>query len=345
MTEPSPKKITYRDSGVDIDVADSLIRSLAPDFKRISQPGQVEVANGFAGLFEIPKGFSEPVLVSATDGVGTKLKIAFEMDKHETIGIDLVAMCVNDIAIYGVQPLYMLDYFATGKIDEKVAKIVIQGIIRGCEIAKLALIGGETAEMPDMYAVGEYDLAGFCVGIAEKSKIIYGNRVSEGDVILGLASSGVHSNGFSLIRKLIADKNIPLTAQIEKISLGDTLLTPATIYVEVIDAITKTNAVHALAHITGGGIRGNLERVVPSGFAARIDSDSWPKQSIFSWIQNLSALSEQEMFETFNCGIGMIAIVSSNFESEVRCQLDSLQMPNYKIGSIIRATHSTTVFE
>ena len=345
MTKSDSHKITYRDAGVDVSKADSLIQSLGPDFKRTSRPGQIELSNGFAGLFEIPQKFPNPVLVSATDGVGTKLKLAFELNRHDTVGIDLVGMCVNDIAVYGAEPLFMLDYFATGSIDEEIAVQVIRGIVKGCELARTALIGGETAEMPDMYPAGEYDLAGFCVGIADRSRLIDGSRVSAGDVIVGLASSGVHSNGFSLIRKLIADYSIPLTTQVNDAELGDVLLTPTTIYVDAVKAMVETTAVHGLAHITGGGIPGNLERIVPSGLAAKIDGSAWTMPPVFPWIQSRSQLSQHEMFETFNCGIGMIAVVSSAAESNLRNRLDQLQMPNYRIGRITQSEDSSTIFE
>ena len=345
MTRSDSHKITYRDAGVDISKADSLIRSLGPDFKRTSRPGQIELSNGFAGLFEIPKNFLNPVLVSTTDGVGTKLKLAFELNKHDTVGIDLVAMCVNDIVVYGASPLYMLDYFATGKIDEEVASKVIRGIIKGCELSETALIGGETAEMPDMYPAGEYDLAGFCVGIVDKSNIIDGSQVSAGDVILGFASSGVHSNGFSLIRKLIADYDLSLSTQINGAKLGEVLLTPTKIYVDAVKAIVETGAVHGLAHITGGGIPGNVERIIPRGLAAKIDSNAWTMPHIFSWIQRYSKLSQQEMFETFNCGIGMLAIVSSAAESDLRNRLDKVRIPNYRIGEIVQSADSSTIFK
>ena len=345
MTASDSNKITYRDAGVDISKADSLIRALGPDFKRTSKPGQIKLSNGFAGLFEIPKNFLNPVLVSTTDGVGTKLKLAFELNKHDTVGIDLVAMCVNDIVVYGADPLYMLDYFATGKIDEEVASKVIRGIIKGCELSETALIGGETAEMPDMYPPGEYDLAGFCVGIVDKNNIIDGRRVSADDVVLGFASSGVHSNGFSLIRKLIADYDLSLATKINGAKLGDVLLTPTRIYVDAVKVIMETSAVHGLAHITGGGIPGNVERIIPRGLAAKIDSDAWTMPHIFSWIQTYSKLSQQEMFETFNCGIGMIAIVSSAAESDLRNRLDKSRIPNYRIGEVVQSANSSTIFK
>lgn len=345
MTKSDPHKITYRDAGVDISKADSLIQSLGPALKRTSRPGQIELSNGFAGLFEIPKNIPNPVLVSSTDGVGTKLKLAFELNRHDTVGIDLVAMCVNDIVVYGAEPLYMLDYFATGHINVEIAGQVIRGIVKGCELARTALIGGETAEMPDMYSAGEYDLAGFCVGIADKNRIIDGSRVSAGDVMLGLASSGVHSNGFSLIRKLIADYSISLATQVSGAELGDVLLTPTAIYADAVKAMVETNAVHGLAHITGGGIPGNVERIIPSGLAAKIDYNAWTMPPIFPWIQNFSQLSQREMLETFNCGIGMIAIVSSAAESNLRNRLDQMRMPNYRIGRILQSEKSSTLFD
>ena len=334
------KKTSYQDAGVDIDLADSLIQSLLPEILSNKQRGRIGSPLGFGSMFEIPKGYDNPVLVSGTDGVGTKLKIAFELDRHETIGIDLVAMCVNDVIVSGANPLYFLDYFATGKLQTRVAKQVITGIIDGCEIAGIALIGGETAEMPGMYSDGEYDVAGFCVGIVEKRKIIDGNQVRVGDSIVSLASSGVHSNGYSLIRKLITDFDISLSQQLGHKRLADWLIEPTRIYATAVQAVVKSNFVHALAHITGGGITGNVSRVVPNGLAASIDTNSWHRQPIFDWIQKLSKISDEEMLSTFNCGVGMTAIVDSRTESKVRDKLELANIETARIGTIVEFAHS-----
>ena len=336
----SSSKTTYQESGVDIELADQMIRSWLPQIKRTSRPGQLGSPLGFSALFEIPDGFEKPVLVSSTDGVGTKLKIAFEMNRHDTVGIDLVAMCVNDVIVQGAEPLYFLDYLATGKLDEKVMDQVISGIVQGCEIANVALIGGETAEMPGMYSVGEYDLAGFTVGIIEKSKIIDGSQVAVGDVIVGLESTGVHSNGFSLVRKLLSDQNISLSTEIDGSILGDILLTPTRIYVDLVSKMMQSGSVHAMAHITGGGIPGNLQRVIREGLTARLDRNSWGMPPVFDWIQKISKLSEEEMLTTFNCGIGMAAIVSPQSEAAIRTELDAMQFASFRIGTIVASVDS-----
>ncbi len=311
-----------------------MIRSWIPQISRTSQAGQIGSPLGFGGLFEIPSGYNSPVLVSSTDGVGTKLKIAFELNSHDTVGIDLVAMCVNDIIVYGAQPLYFLDYIATGRLDEFVMNQVINGIVEGCEIAGVALIGGETAEMPGMYASGEYDLAGFAVGIVEKSRIIDSAQVVAGDVVIGIESTGVHSNGFSLVRKLIEDRQIPLATEIAGRSLAETLLTPTRIYAKPVLKIVQSCSINALAHITGGGLPGNIQRVMPSGLRVRLDRSSWPRQPIFNWIQIHSHMDDDEMMRTFNCGIGMVVIASQQDELSIRNDLDAMQMPAYRIGVV-----------
>ena len=336
----SSSKTTYQESGVDIELADQMIRSWLPQIKRTSRPGQLGSPLGFSALFEIPEGYDKPVLVSSTDGVGTKLKIAFEMNRHDTVGIDLVAMCVNDVIVQGAEPLYFLDYLATGKLDEKVMNQVISGIVQGCEIANVALIGGETAEMPGMYSVGEYDLAGFSVGIIEKSKIIDGSRVAVGDVIIGIESTGIHSNGFSLVRKLLSDQNISLSIEFDGSILGDILLTPTRIYVDVVMKMIQSGSVHAMAHITGGGILGNLQRVIREGLTARLDRNSWVMPPVFNWIQRVSNLSEEEMLMTFNCGIGMAAIVSPQSEAAIRAELDAMEIASFRIGTIAESVDS-----
>ena len=262
------------------------------------------------------------------------------MNRHDTVGIDLVAMCVNDVIVQGAEPLYFLDYLATGKLDEKMMDQVISGIVQGCEIANVALIGGETAEMPGMYSVGEYDLAGFTVGIIEKSKIIDGSRVAVGDVIIGLESTGVHSNGFSLVRKLLSDQKISLSTEIDGRNLGELLLTPTRIYVDSVSKMMQSGSVHAMAHITGGGIPGNLQRVIREGLTARLDRNSWAMPPVFNWIQRVSNLSEEEMLMTFNCGIGMAAIVSPQSEAAIRAELDAMEIASFRIGTITESVDS-----
>ena len=345
MSEPENSKITYQDAGVDIDLADRMIKSWLPQINRTSKSEQVGSQLGFGGLFEVPQGYEQPVLVSSTDGVGTKLKIAFELNKHDTVGIDLVAMCVNDIIVYGAKPLYFLDYIATGQLDEEVLGQVMAGIVRGCEIAGAALIGGETAEMPGMYSAGEYDLAGFSVGIVEKANIVDPDRVEVGDVVIGIESTGVHSNGFSLVRKLIEKNQVSLDESCAGRPLGEVLLEPTRIYADSVLAIVPSGEVHALAHITGGGLPGNIQRVMPKGLSARLNRQSWPTQPIFDWIQSQSNLDDEEMMETFNCGIGMVAIVSQQAEAEIRNQLDALDLPAYTIGAVTPSDKTTTQIE
>ena len=345
MSEPENSKITYQDAGVDIDLADRMIKSWLPQINRTSKSEQVGSQLGFGGLFEVPQGYEQPVLVSSTDGVGTKLKIAFELNKHDTVGIDLVAMCVNDIIVYGAKPLYFLDYIATGQLDEKVLGQVMAGIVRGCEIAGAALIGGETAEMPGMYSVGEYDLAGFAVGIVEKANIVDPDRVEAGDVVIGIESTGVHSNGFSLVRKLIENNQVSLDQSCGGRPLGEVLLEPTRIYADSVLAIVPSGEVRALAHITGGGLPGNIQRVMPKGLSVRLNHQSWPTQPIYDWIQSKSKLDDEEMMETFNCGIGMVAIVSQQAEAEIRNKLDALGLPAYTIGAVTPSDETTTQIE
>ena len=345
MSESENSKITYQDAGVDIDLADRMIKSWLPQINRTSKSEQVGSQLGFGGLFEVPQGYEQPVLVSSTDGVGTKLKIAFELNKHDTVGIDLVAMCVNDIIVYGAKPLYFLDYIATGQLDEEVLGQVMAGIVRGCEIAGAALIGGETAEMPGMYSAGEYDLAGFSVGIVEKAKIVDPDSVKVGDVVIGIESTGVHSNGFSLVRKLIKNNQVSLDQSCGGRPLGEVLLEPTRIYADSVLTIVPSGEVRALAHITGGGLPGNIQRVMPKGLSVRLNRQSWPTQPIFDWIQSQSNLDDEEMMETFNCGIGMVAIVSQQAEAEIRNNLDALELPAYTIGAVAPSDETTTRIE
>ena len=304
--------LSYRDAGVDIDAGNRLVDRIKPHAKRTHRPGVLGGLGGFGALFELPLDrYRQPVLVSGTDGVGTKLKLALELRRHDTIGIDLVAMCVNDVLVVGAEPLFFLDYYATGQLDVEVAAAVIQGIADGCEQAGAALVGGETAEMPGMYGEGDYDLAGFCVGVVEKSRIIDGSRVAPGDVLLGLASSGPHSNGYSLIRKILAIGGAKLDQPFEDRTLGETLLAPTRIYVKPVLQLLTQVEVHAIAHITGGGLTENLPRVLPPRTKAIIDTASWPRPAIFQWLQQQGGVAEAEMWRTFNCGVGMAICVAA----------------------------------
>jgi phosphoribosylformylglycinamidine cyclo-ligase len=293
-------QLTYKDAGVDIEKADALIDDIKTIAGRTKRPGMLGSIGGFGALFEVPTHLKEPVLVSGTDGVGTKLKLAIELNKHDTIGIDLVAMCVNDIITSGAEPLFFLDYFATGALNTEQAKDIITGIGRGCELAGCALSGGETAEMPGMYHNGDYDLGGFCVGAVEKSKIITGDRVEAGDALIALGSSGIHSNGYSLVRKVLELSNTAPT---------EDLLTPTRIYVKTLLELFKAVDVRAAAHITGGGLPGNLPRVLPKHLCANIDDDSWEWPTIFKWLQETGNIATDEMLKSFNCGVGMVIAV------------------------------------
>ena len=306
-----PASLSYRDAGVDIDAGNRLVDRIRPIAKATRRPGVLDSIGGFGALFEIPTDrYRQPVLVSGTDGVGTKLKLAMEVGRHDTIGIDLVAMCVNDLIVAGAEPLYFLDYYATGHLSLDTAEAVIRGIGEGCRQAGCALVGGETAEMPGMYAGEDYDLAGFCVGVVEKSKILDGSRVAAGDVLIGLASSGPHSNGYSLIRKIIEVSGARLDEDFHGRPLGEVLLTPTRIYVKPLLALLAEVEVHALAHITGGGLSENLPRVMPAGTRAVIDSTSWQRPPVFDWLQEQGNVAEDEMYRTFNNGIGMVLCVA-----------------------------------
>jgi len=304
--------ISYRDAGVDIEAGDALVEQIKPFAKRTMRPEVLGGIGGFGSLFEMPKKFKNPVLVSGTDGVGTKLKLAFELNKHDTVGIDLVAMSVNDILVQGAEPLFFLDYFACGKLEVGTAAQVIKGIAQGCEQSGCALVGGETAEMPGMYPAGEYDLAGFAVGCVDKESIITGKTIAEGDVVLGLASSGAHSNGYSLIRKLIAKSGIDFNADFHGKSFKDVVMAPTRIYVKPLLKLISSITVKGMAHITGGGITENVPRVLPDGFTAEIKKGSWDMPPLFTWLQAQGNVAESEMHKTFNCGIGMVVIVSKD---------------------------------
>jgi len=341
-SDSKPTSLSYRDAGVDIDAGNRLIDRIKPIARATRRPGVLDSIGGFGALFEIPTDrYRQPVLVSGTDGVGTKLKLAMEIGKHDTIGIDLVAMCVNDLIVAGAEPLYFLDYYATGKLSLDMAEAVISGIGEGCVQAGCALVGGETAEMPGMYAGDDYDLAGFCVGVVEKTKIIGGSQVAAGDVLIGLASSGPHSNGYSLIRKIIEVSGADLSADFHGQSLGETLLTPTRIYVKALLALLAKVDVHALAHITGGGLLENLPRVMPAGTQAVIDSSRWQRPPIFDWLQENGNIVDDEMYRTFNCGVGMVLCVAEA-DVEQTVSLLSEQGENASvIGRIERAENSS----
>lgn len=338
MSTPHQNSLNYKSAGVDIDAGNRLVERIKPIAARTRTAGVMAGLGGFGSMFELPLDrYKNPILVSGTDGVGTKLKLALDMNVHNTVGIDLVAMCVNDIIVQGAEPLFFLDYFATGKLDVDTAAAVIEGIGNGCEQAGAALVGGETAEMPGMYADGEYDLAGFCVGIVEKDKALDGSRVMGGDKLLGLASSGPHSNGYSLIRKILAQSQTPLSALLDGMPLGERLLQPTRIYVKPLLALLAQLPVHALAHITGGGITENLPRVLPEGLSATIDLSAWEKPPVFQWLQEQGNVAEPEMLKTFNCGIGMIVCVAAE---DVQAASELLQQQGetvYTIGEIVAA--------
>ncbi|QBK05234.1 phosphoribosylformylglycinamidine cyclo-ligase [Hylemonella gracilis] len=336
----STTPLSYKDAGVDIDAGDALVERIKPLAKRTMREGVLAGIGGFGALFEISRKYKEPVLVSGTDGVGTKLKLAFEWNMHDTVGIDLVAMSVNDVLVQGAEPLFFLDYFACGRLDVETAAAVVGGIAKGCEESGCALIGGETAEMPGMYADGEYDLAGFCVGAVEKSKILAGQHVQAGDVVLGLASSGVHSNGFSLVRKCIdrAGWNLPLT--LDGKLFKQALMTPTRLYVKnVLAALDKHPAsanggIKALAHITGGGLLENIPRVLPEGLAAHLKKGSWPQTELFAWLQRTAGIDDHEMNRTFNNGIGMVVVAAASDAQAVATTLRSLGEAVHEIGVI-----------
>jgi phosphoribosylformylglycinamidine cyclo-ligase len=301
--------ITYRDAGVDIDAGDELVERIKPLVRRAQRPEVLAGIGGFGALVELPAGYRRPVLVSGTDGVGTKLRLAIDTGRHDTIGIDLVAMCANDVVVQGAEPLFFLDYYATGRLQVAVAEAVVRGIVEGCVQAGAALVGGETAEMPGIYHDDDYDLAGFCVGVVERDAIIDGSAVAAGDAIVGLASSGAHSNGYSLIRKLLAVSGATAATMLDGRSLYDRLLAPTRIYVKPLLALLKAMPVHGLAHITGGGLTDNIPRVLPAGLEAVLERRRWPADPLFTWLQHSARIDAAEMYRTFNCGIGMVVVV------------------------------------
>ncbi|MEH6502854.1 MAG: phosphoribosylformylglycinamidine cyclo-ligase [Cycloclasticus sp.] len=333
----SKNNLSYKAAGVDIDAGAQLVDRIKPIAKRTTRPGVMSGLGGFGSLFELPLDrYKKPILVSGTDGVGTKLKLAMMLNKHDTIGIDLVAMCVNDIIVTGAEPLFFLDYYATGKLDLDVATAVISGIGKGCELAGAALVGGETAEMPGMYDGGDYDLAGFSVGIVEKDNVIDGSKVAPGDVLIGLASSGAHSNGYSLIRKVI-ELQSDLDQMLGDVPLTQALLEPTRIYVKSLLELIAKHPIHALAHITGGGITENLPRVLPDNTVANVTLGSWPKPALFDWLQEQGNITDDEMLKTFNCGIGMVVCVPSHSADAVLEQLSNSGEAAFIIGDIAQA--------
>ena len=335
--------LSYRDAGVDIDAGNALVERIKPLAAATRRPGVLAGLGGFGALFEIPSQYRQPVLVSGTDGVGTKLRLAMELGKHDTIGIDLVAMCVNDLIVQGAEPLFFLDYYATGRLDIETASDVVKGISDGCQQAGAALIGGETAEMPGMYEGEDYDLAGFCVGVVEKNRIIDGSRVKAGDVLIGLSSSGPHSNGYSLIRKVIEQSGADLAEAFDGATLGERLLEPTRIYIKPLLKLFEQVNVHALAHITGGGLLENLPRVMPADTEARVNARSWQQPAVFEWLQREGNIEATEMYRTFNCGIGMVLVVDA---SEAGKTLDILQSEGetaIQIGEIVPATGTPSV--
>jgi phosphoribosylformylglycinamidine cyclo-ligase len=326
--------ISYRDAGVDIEAGDALVEQIKPYAKRTMRPEVLGGIGGFGSLFAVPQKFKEPILVSGTDGVGTKLKLAFELNKHDTVGIDLVAMSVNDILVQDAEPLFFLDYFACGKLEVGVAAQVIKGIAEGCEQSGCALVGGETAEMPGMYPAGEYDLAGFAVGCADKAKLIDGTTIAAGDVVLGLASSGAHSNGYSLIRKLIEKSGIDFESDFHGRKFKDVVMEPTRIYVKSLLKLIEALPVKGMAHITGGGITENIPRVLPAGLTAEIRADGWQLPPLFQWLQAQGNIVPSELYKTFNCGIGMAVIVAKEHVAQARQLLEASGETVFEIGHI-----------
>ena len=335
--------LTYRAAGVDIDAGEAVVERIKPLVARTFRKEVMAGLGGFGALFELAGRYREPVLVSGTDGVGTKLKLAQQLERHDTIGIDLVAMCVNDVLVQGAEPLFFLDYFAPGKLHVDTTVAVIGGIARGCELAGCALIGGETAEMPDMYPPGEYDLAGFCVGAVEKSALIDGSSIRPGDAIIGIASSGPHSNGYSLIRKIVQRAGSPLDLDLGGVRLDNALLAPTTIYVKPILELLRQQPVHGMAHITGGGLTENIIRVVPDGLGVALDSSSWPLPAVFDWLQREGNVAREEMWRTFNCGIGYTLIIAREAVAATFTRLSALGLQAWTIGEIVSAAGDARV--
>ena len=342
-----PESYTYAKAGVSIAAGNALVRAIGPLAKSTARPGADAELGGFGGFFDLKAaGYIDPLLVAANDGVGTKVKLAIDHDRHDAIGIDLVAMCVNDLIVQGAEPLFFLDYFATGKLDSGVAERVVAGIAEGCKIAGCALIGGETAEMPGMYATDDYDLAGFCVGAVERGQQLTGDRMAAGDVLLGLASSGVHSNGYSLVRRLAEDlgwrMNRPALFDMERL-LIDYLIEPTRIYVKSLLPVVRAGRIHALAHITGGGLLENVPRVLPDGLHARIDADAWPQPRLMAFLQGQGNIEPEEMARTFNCGIGMVLAVSADEVAGLATDLEAVGETVFRIGDVVTGERGCTV--
>ena len=327
--------LSYKDAGVNIDAGNALVERIKDVTARTARPEVLGGLGGFGALCEIPEGYKQPVLVSGTDGVGTKLKLAMDIGIHDSIGIDLVAMCVNDLVVAGAEPLFFLDYYATGALNVDTAADVVTGIGRGCELAGCALVGGETAEMPGMYEGNDYDLAGFCVGVVEKSDIIDGSNVQEGDTLLAVASSGPHSNGYSLIRKIIEVSGADLQQPMGERTLGETLLTPTTIYVKALLALFSQVKVKALSHITGGGLLENLPRVLPDSCNAQIDTTSWQWPEVFQWLQSQGNVETHEMYRTFNCGVGMVICIAHEDTAKTMAILQNEGHDTWEIGRVV----------
>ena len=344
MTSSRKPPLTYLDAGVDIAAGDRLVDRIRPLAASTQRPGSLGKIGGFGGLFELPPGrFRAPVLVSGTDGVGTKLKLAFEMNRHHTIGIDLVAMCVNDVVVCGAEPLFFLDYFATGGLESAQAEAVITGIAEGCLQAGAALIGGETAEMPGLYRAGEYDLAGFCVGAVEKDQIIDGSAISDGDLVIGIGSSGLHSNGYSLVHAVLKRSAADLADAFGDSTLGETLLTPTRIYVPALLNLIQSVPVHGIAHITGGGIAGNLKRILPKHCSAELNRATWPQPTIIDWLQQAGDIDDDELLRTFNCGLGMVVVVAPEQASAVQDVLNHHGEKSFIVGKISTGSQGVVI--
>jgi phosphoribosylformylglycinamidine cyclo-ligase len=334
----SSTPLTYRDAGVDIDAGNEVVERIKPAIRRTMRPEVLGGGiGGFGGLFDLSGKYREPVLVSGTDGVGTKLILAKQLGRHDTIGIDLVAMCVNDVLVQGAEPLFFLDYFATGKLDVATTVAVVGGIAKGCEIAGSALIGGETAEMPDMYPPGEYDLAGFSVGAVATSRVIDGSRVRAGDLLIGIASSGPHSNGYSLIRKILARAGNPLDMEIGGVKLADALMEPTRIYVKPVLELLANHDLHAMAHVTGGALVEKIIRVVPKPLGLDIDTSAWQLPPVFDWLQREGNVPREEMWRTFNCGVGFVLMVAPADAAVIETDLDRLGLAHWRIGQVTTA--------
>ncbi|WP_444916381.1 phosphoribosylformylglycinamidine cyclo-ligase [Microbulbifer sp. JMSA003] len=349
MSDSKPQStqtsLSYKDAGVDIDAGNALVERIKNVAKRTSRPEVMGGLGGFGALCELPSGYKEPVLVSGTDGVGTKLRLAMDLGIHDSIGIDLVAMCVNDLIVAGAEPLFFLDYYATGKLNVDIAAEVVTGIGKGCELSGCALVGGETAEMPGMYEGDDYDLAGFCTGVVEKSEIIDGSKVKAGDVLIGLASSGPHSNGYSLIRKVLEVSGADLQQDIGGETLAKALMAPTRIYVKNLLQLMKTFQVNALSHITGGGLLENLPRVLPEGCSARIDVTSWEMPPVFNWLRDAGNIDSREMYRTFNCGVGMVICVPAEQSEPALSALKQMGEDAFVVGTIEDAKEGAEAVE